>query len=240
VDPDPNPSGPTPVDNNPDQIPDYPLDSAGYVNFTPGSTNTTAVPGYVSNYVLSALLSTGGSGQIGAFGQPWAVTNPSPPPSQIPNPNLLSSFLIQRQPIPALAAPVQLPSRTCVDLSFSGSDTVSFGPGSSPVVMFSSTGVVKWWYGQTVSPVDRLYFLVGRQDRLPLQPPPSATNLPQNPDGLFNPQDGNNLWVSIVPQTGLVTTVENRSPGSLNWNNLQQSLQQARVLAHNVEAVGGR
>ena len=128
---------------------------------------------------------------------PW----PSAPASSPAMP-----YQIIRQPTKSAAAGLQLPVRAVIDLQFSGTDEDSIGAVSDqPVyIMFSPNGSLERFYhpghGGGVHPgTEPIYLLVGKQERVPAG---SAE------DGLANWQDVKNLWVTLNPQTGLVTTTE--------------------------------
>jgi hypothetical protein len=177
----------------------------------------------------------------------------SPPPSKVQ-----MTFQVTRRATATSAAPLRLDGRAAIDLAFSGTDTgdpttsgpttdtLSFqsvqlatGVDTSPVmIVFSPTGElnsiwvanVQWLYRNPI------YLLVGRRDRVPLGPPPSVP--PNNAeDGLLNWQDTNNLWVTIKPSTGLVTTSEIKVPQSTDpfggtWKD-------SRVYAAQAQTMGG-
>ncbi len=164
----------------------------------------------------------------------WLRTFETPPrtnpPNSAPLPAVLNpmSFQVTRRATATSAAPLRLDGRAAIDLAFSGTDTgdpttsgsttdtLSFqstGGDTSPVmILFSPTGElnsiwvanVQWLYRNPI------YLLVGRRDRVALGSPPSTT--PTAEDGLWNWQDTNNLWVTIKPSTGLVTTSEIKVP----------------------------
>jgi type II secretory pathway pseudopilin PulG len=109
--------------------------------------------------------------------------------------------------------------------------------------VYSVFGLGQWtqsggnwnWVTQSGPLVDPIYFLIGRRDRM------CTLNLNSNvaapklsgmgvsvasngaqgellpPDGLANWQDPQNLWVTVSPQTGRITTVEN---SVVNFNTL--------------------
>jgi Tfp pilus assembly protein FimT len=125
--------------------------------------------------------------------------------------------------------------------------TTSPGPVNAAMIIFSPAGGVysvfglgQWqsggsWTTQSGPLVDPIYFLIGRRDRM------CTLNLNSNvaaptlsgmgvsvasngaqgellpPDGLANWQDPQNLWVTVSPQTGRITTIEN---SVVNFNNL--------------------
>ena len=160
-------------------------------------------------------------------------------------------YQIIRRPGKSVAAGLQLPVRAVIDLEFSGTDDDLIGAVSDqPVyIMFSPNGSLDRFYhpghGGEVHPgTEPIYLLVGKQERVPAG---SAE------DGLANWQDVKNLWVTLNPQTGLVTTAENvpvdltRLPAELippfnssKPEHLQWALRQARELARGGQSMGGR
>jgi len=173
-------------------------------------------------------------------------------------------FEIIRQPVPSSAAPLQLPQGAVIDLYESGTNSVSFEPvAGNPtapiIVMFSPSGSVQDVLGAGVCRTDPMFFLVGRADRVPLVAAAPATprGPTQNEDGMRNYQDTGNLWVTLNPQTGLITTIENAAvvlqaqgqprfptppttfdyatPAHRLW-----ALSEARNLARTGQSMGGR
>ncbi len=144
----------------------------------------------------------------------WPLPWPTPTqgvtvavPFQITRLPVFSTTAIATLATQSAVAPLQLPSGTVIDLQFSGTNSgFGFGAGAaSPMLIFSPAGGVSWVYPlytggvPTLSPlIDPVYFLIGRRDRMYLPV-----------DNLANWQDPNNLWVSVTPQTGRITTVEN-------------------------------
>lgn len=116
-------------------------------------------------------------------------------------------FQVFPRPIPAGVAPLKLSADTVIDLQFSGlgdPGTVTLFSaeqcGAAPIyIMFSPNGgVERVSAGAFNAPVTQpIYLLIGRDERIPAG---------EAEDGLANWQDGNNLWVSINPQTGLIVT----------------------------------
>ena len=144
----------------------------------------------------------------------WPLPWPTPTqgvtvavPFQITRLPVFSTTAIATLATQSAVAPLQLPSGTVIDLQFSGTNSgFGFAHGAaSPMLIFSPAGGVSWVYPlytggvPTLSPlIDPVYFLIGRRDRMYLPV-----------DNLANWQDPNNLWVSVTPQTGRITTVEN-------------------------------
>jgi len=116
-------------------------------------------------------------------------------------------FQVFPRPISAGVTPLKLSTDSVIDLQFSGlgdpSNATLFSAeqaGPVPIyIMFSPNGGVDRVYagafnGAVTQPI---YLLIGRAERIP-----AGTS----EDGLDNWQDGNNLWVTINAQTGLVVT----------------------------------
>jgi len=118
---------------------------------------------------------------------PWPSTSSSPP----------VTYQILRQPKPSAAAPLQLPMGMAVDLDYSGTDAASFGSGNNlPVyILFSANGSLDrvQYGGSSTSVVDPIYLLVGRGDKVGEATDPNWADL-------------SNFWVTLNPQTGMVTT----------------------------------
>ncbi len=153
-------------------------------------------------------------------------------------PDVLSAglpFQVFPRPISAGVAPLKLSTDAVIDLQASGLGD----PGSATLfsaeqsaggpiyIMFSPNGGVDRVYaGAFNAPVTQpIYLLAGRGDRIP-----AGTA----DDGLANWQDGNNLWVTVNPQTGLIVT----SPVAIGEN--VTNLVQAREFAAEIVDAGGR
>jgi len=116
-------------------------------------------------------------------------------------------FQVYPRPIPAGVAPLSLSLESVIDLQFSGladpNNANLFSAqrtgGAAIYIMFSPNGGVdRVSAGAFNGPVTQpIFLLVGRSARIPA----GAAE-----DGLANYQDGNNLWVTINPQTGLIVT----------------------------------
>ena len=190
-----------------------------------------------------------------------AMFSPVPPQQPL-------TFKVIRHPVATSAAPLRLDSRAAIDLAFSGSDTgdpstssaasdtlsfQSVQTGTPPVsdttpitILFSPSGeLISTWVANTEwlyrNPI---YLLIGRRDRVsliaPLSPPvPAApTGISPAEDGLWNWQDANNVWVTIKPSTGLVTTSEVKVPQTTDpfggtWKD-------SRGYAGQAQTMGGR
>jgi len=174
------------------------------------SNNTATVTANLIGQFNPALVSPGDLIQFNGQGPWYTISNPGPPiiasirlraGQMLPWPTGGFSppvpYQILRQPTASAASPLQLPMGMVVDLDFSGTDAASFGSADSlPVyILFSGNGSLERvrYGGSSVCVVDPLYLLIGRNDKVG-----DATNP--------NWQDMNNLWVTINPQTGMITT----------------------------------
>ncbi len=171
---------------------------------------------------------------------PW----PSPPqgvPFQITRLPVLSTATGAALAAQSAVAPVQLPPGTVIDLQYSGTNNlqaagtspyVGFGVGPTNVgmLLFSPAGGVYVVFANFLPGplIDPVYFLIGRRDRMYLPV-----------DNLANWQDPNNLWVSVAPQTGRITTVENAAvAGATSPTNA--AIAAARIFALQGQSKGGR
>ena len=193
---------------------------------------------------------------------PWASTQPQYTPKRAPS--LWKPYKIYRQPVKSHATPLQLPAGTVLDLDWSGFGNTSFSPidfdTNTPgiqdwpvTVMFSpngalyqvfhsymytdpTTNVTTPKYGPT-NVTEPIYLLIGKRERClgPGVPPQ---------DGRYNWQDLTNLWVTINPQTGLVTTAEvamARDPATdQEVTNPVKGVPLSRTFARQAQSMGGR
>ena len=112
---------------------------------------------------------------------PWG----SQPSASVP-------YRILRRPIKSVASPLQLPGGAVIDLTNSGTDGGNFG-GGPVVIMFAPSGSLQRIYIGSNPPEKlnrRLYLLVGLLEK----------------EGGENLNDLGNLWVTLNPQSGMVTT----------------------------------
>jgi hypothetical protein len=148
-------------------------------------------------------------------------------------------------------APLQLPAGTVIDLQASGTNTgLWFGVGAAnpAMLIFSPAGGVYGVFANgTAQPlIDPVYFLIGRRDRMfTLQanvtaPQKGAAGEVVPVDGLANWQDPNNLWVSVTPQTGRITTVENAVVANPTGMSNANAIILARGFALQGQSKGGR
>jgi prepilin-type N-terminal cleavage/methylation domain-containing protein len=187
------------LDPNSPTTPDFPLDSNNiYFDFTAGAD--TNGDGWIDNYFLTLALD---SQQTPLQALPWPAQTTGQWSSPV-------SFLILRQPVKSSARPLQLPSGAVIDLHFSDADdpSTSFDGSTNDVaIVFSSTGGLEGYYynGLAYPAVGPIFLLIGKTERI--NPVTSADT---------NDQDLSNLWVTINPQTGLVTTTEMAVGSDLN------------------------
>jgi prepilin-type N-terminal cleavage/methylation domain-containing protein len=109
------------------------------------------------------------------------------------------AFIVYRRPIPSLGQATVMPSGSVIDLKYSGvgQTNTDFKDASGPIdIIFSPRGEVQTvYYNEQAQPaIDPIFFMVGRYDR---------TYSIEPEDGLRNYQDPNNLWVVLLPRTGL-------------------------------------
>ncbi len=165
-------------------------------------------------------------------------------------------FQISRQPVKSAATPLQLPESVVIDLYYSGIGAwgsefraADLGINTPPtdtlpaIIMFSPSGLVdrvygSRWTGSQVVAVDLIppapvHFLLGKRERLLNNVETDITA-----EGMMNFRDLENLWISVFPQSGLITSTEVAAvdPASLGTNAIQQS----RALAQQGHAHGGR
>jgi len=234
-----------PIPPNPDSNND------GFIDFDAGVDSDG--DGFYDNLVLGMLPLIEGA-TIGSL--PWPLFPNFGPP--VP-------FVVERMPnldgtgfggalLRSAEPPLRLPEQVVIDLGFSGlspaGNEFAVGTPSAPPVLliFSPNGAVEEVYcgaGVPAHPFRRisvtqpLFFLIGRWDRMPLDP---ANPVSPADDGLLNWQDSRNLWVAIQPQNGLTTVApvfaDTTGPGGLS---VPSSLEAARKLAREAQvAMGGR
>ena len=150
-------------------------------------------------------------------------------------PNVLAAglpFKVFRQPIKSLAKPWELPNTTVIDFMSSGMPRLASSAGElafapidndqTPVIiMFSPSGSVDEMYlhGQRMPVADPIFLLIGKGHKLPPD------------DEGANWQDLENLWITVNPKTGMISTNE-VVPGT--------SVAQSRELAREKQGMGGR
>ena len=154
--------------------------------------------------------------------------------------------------------PVQLPAGSVIDLFASGTASAypyfgginGFAINKSPVIVtFAKSGALDSVYamGQRLPLVEPIHFLLGQREKLP-----HATNSynkadpPETQAEKHNFRDLENLWISINPQTGLITSAEvaQVQDSSLNGANedalLRAAIPQSRQFATSAQSMGGK
>jgi hypothetical protein len=158
--------------------------------------------------------------------------DPLPPSGALP-------YQILRQPKKSSAPPLELPKGTVVDLMSSGYGASVTPPDAATkwayatkylCILFAANGEVSKVLTVSrdttkllniESPTQTMHLLVGSIEKC-------STAAPDE-----NLQDNSNLWVSIAPQTGRVTTAENA------WT-AGGTIADARQFAQSSQAKGGR
>jgi type II secretory pathway pseudopilin PulG len=146
--------------------------------------------------------------------------DPAPPATTVP-------YQILRRPERSSASPLELPKGVVVDLMRSGYGLTGtdFSAATGYLcIVFSATGEVSKVLGAANQyPTQTIHLLLGSIEKLPDSAAATDKNL----------EDNSNLWVSIAPQTGRVTTVENA------WT-AGGTIADARQFAQSSQAKGGR
>lgn len=178
----------------------------------------------------------------------WFLTSETVPSNQLPgyinSTRPTMPYQLIRQPIRSAASPLQLPESMVIDLSASGVGGDVFTQGGPVVVTFNSTGSVHSLSvngGAPYKPTSPIFFLVGQRAKL------TGMSYTANMDQAtavktFNFRDLGNIWVSINPQSGLVTsspmalvTPTNPPPA----NPFQADVATSRALARDAQTLGG-
>jgi prepilin-type N-terminal cleavage/methylation domain-containing protein len=152
-------------------------------------------------------------------------------------PGAISSTVIR-----SIGAPLDLPNGTVIDLTASGIGatlTELFALSSTDVViMFGPGGNVEQVYGGQqaggVIPSGMIYLLIGRLDRVYQDP------FTRGPDTRANLMDPESIWITVSPQTGKISTVENASLDGLPPMSPTKMLKEARRFASGTQDMGGR
>jgi len=180
-------------------------------------SNGTISNGFLNNDTTSLTVALTDTTQTRNL--PWVGTS------------ALVPYRIFRSPMKGAATPLQLPATTVVDLQYSGLGA-GVGLGATDfTVLFSPTGAVDCVYygGTRGDALDMIYLLVGKRERVGNTYVAPST---ANESDWANWQDLNNLWVTINPQTGVVST-EPIAAGAANAI-------LARSIAEQAEGMGGR
>ncbi len=205
------------------------LSSRAQVQWT-GGTQITAT---LSDFNPS-LVSTGDLAQFGHQGPYYTITSVgtggitadlyNPQVQFFPwtgTPSAPVEYTIYRRPTKSMTSPLQLPTGAVIDLQFSGQGSESFGSGSGAVyIMFSPHGAIDRVYSDTINRrvIRPIHLLIGKREKIPTAA------------GDENWRDFHNIWVSLNPQSGLVTTSEVASA---------ESLDESRALAVDAAGNGG-
>lgn len=211
--------------------------------------------GFFDTMTISAQADLSAGGQL-----PWPSGSTSAP---VP-------FEIKRQPRQtSVAAPLQLPTPVVVDLFYSGMDpldptalpndplgnthllrtTVTTG-AVDPVLLFSPNGSLEAVYYDNAGAIavravtSPLYLLLGTSERVrdPVADPYSGTPADEELPNWIVPTS---KWISVSPQTGVVTTEQNYfvDPSSVTWTattNWPTHLYNTRTYAREAQNMGGR
>lgn len=154
-----------------------------------------------------------------------------------------ASYKIARDPVATMTAPVGLAQGTVVDLEFSGTESSFFTRGYNVTVMFAPTGEIDYVVdgGDKKSPSDMVYFLIGRWDRIAALGVTDDGKETASEDGLWNFEDGANFWVSINPQTGVISTAEVNEPFNYVLGDFAEGVSESREFARYAKRnIGGR
>lgn len=145
-------------------------------------------------------------------------------------------YQIFRRPSKTSAPPVQLPAGMVLDLAASG--TLNLDPFTGQtgpyIVLFDSNGALNGvaYTGGSLVASGPVYLLIGKRVNIGGNPEyPTTSNIQ------YNYQDLTNIWVTIQPQTGLVTSTE--VGGDAN-NNGTISPAESRQYAARALSMGGR
>lgn len=156
------------------------------------------------------------------------------------------SYQIFRQPSRGSATTFALPSKTSINLYYSGMTAGGFGlPGTggggatsatdiSPILItFSPSGKLDrvYFQGTGTYATDSVYLFVNRNDKV-------LPNQSRNVTGIENLEDLNNLWVTVGHRTGAILTVENANTQGAPLN--AAKLVAARSFAREKTSSGGQ
>jgi hypothetical protein len=187
---------------------------------------------------------------------PWKLTPLGNMPSYLAAGATLP-YQIFRQPVKSANPPLQLPESLVIDLQFSGLDAqgVEFSPINTSdvfpvVVMFTPSGTVERIYGSVadggnVIPTSRpvtapIHFLLGKRERVN-----NIDLTDRTPEGMSNVCDLENLWISVHPQSGMITAapVGNVDNPDFPYGSMlapARYIAASRHFATNAQIAGGR
>lgn len=188
------------------------------------------------NYKGHTWTITAISGNTWTFTSATAANPPNTNGSSVP-------FQILRQPTRSSAQPLRLPNSVVIDLQSSGTTSTLFSDTNNSVVpvriMFGPNGGVYRLSAHTILPagslvrvVEPIYLTVGKRERVCIWDGVTPWSPPAE-DGKTNLEDLENLWVTINPQTGFVSSAEMAptTPGNVAA---------ARAIAREMHSMGGR
>jgi type II secretory pathway pseudopilin PulG len=173
----------------------------------------------------------------------------------------LTTYQIFRQPVKSAMSPMQMPAGAVIDLAFSGvgGDTFQdelptaalqgqFAIDKGPIIFtFDRSGALEYLniMGQQARLTDPIHFLIGKREKLPPQAYVKTDPI-ETQSEKHNFRDLENIWISINPKTGLVTTAEvaqiddtsitSGTPAKM----LSQAVSAARQFATSAQSMGGR
>ncbi|MBR2693179.1 MAG: hypothetical protein IKE69_03100 [Thermoguttaceae bacterium] len=161
----------------------------------------------------SAKIQIGGDGPFYPFERGSTSLKDSAVYALPPQRDVEYPFKVLLDSRPTMAMPVCMPRGTAVDLQFSGvGDTVFldtakttgdgvFRQATALTIMFAPDGSVESVTGMIdgTIPSEPIHFLVGRWDQI------GAVRPDGDEESYPNYADGRNYWVSVFPQTGVVT-----------------------------------
>jgi prepilin-type N-terminal cleavage/methylation domain-containing protein len=197
-----------------------------------------------------------------------SVSPPKPryrylPPAAVSATGWTTPFQIYRQPVKSASSPMQMPGGAVLDLAFSGLSTdtfqdelptsptnlqTAFPADKRPLIFtFGKTGALDSIYimGQQYPLTDPIYFLIGKREKLPPQNYVNTDPIETQSDK-HNFRDLENIWISINPKTGLVTTAEvaqvddTSITAGTQAQMLSKAIPAARQFATSAQSMGGR
>jgi type II secretory pathway pseudopilin PulG len=191
------------------------------------ATNSTDSYGYIAGNNSNPLTVTFADTVTGVSRiMPWTTIAGTVP------------FRIFPAPMRNAASPLQLPAGSVVDLNWSGVGTTYVGQRDFTVLFSPNGSVDRIYYNASTSPAtDTIYLLIGKRERVGLNPPYQSSPTTANESSWGNFQDMENaLWITINPQTGLV----NSEPVGSTSGGVPTDPIAARGLAAQAQGKGGQ
>lgn len=177
--------------------------------------------------------------------EPWTISSLGVIPVHIQAATVAAPialpFQIIRQPVKSANPAMQLPESLVIDMEYSGvggtgSDFSSVYGVQPVVVMFAPDGTASHIYYNNLrtSVGSAIHLLLGKRERLD-----NTWAAGQAGDDMSNLQDLENFWISIHPQSGLITS---SNVGAIDAAATLpvDALKQSRVFAESAQAPGGR